>query len=1027
MKRNAFRLALVGATMLAGLGTAVTWSAPAAAQAGQAALRGVIRTAPDNPIQDVTLVEVGSGFRRTVVPGADGSYNFPSLRAGAYRLEIRLQKGTRNSDQFTLRVGQNAGLDLDLTTAPAPAQPSPADNTAGETAPPPAEAQEGDIIVTGSRIRSLSGGQVGINITPRLIEQLPQNSRNFLAFADLAPGVRFIESADGSSRIQGGAQGTNSVNVFIDGVSQKDYVLRGGLTGQDSSPGNPFPQLAIGEYQVLSSNYKAELDQVGSVAVIAGTKSGTNEFHGEGFFDFTNQNLRERRPTEIFPNKIAKVASEDKQFGVALGGPIVKDVAHFFVSYEGKRRQVPIDILPGNGTAVASLPAQYRDIFGSYNSDFRQDLYFGKLDLEPTDKDLIELTGKYRNESGRQIGNGIAAYSTATLTKVEEKRGMLRWQHSEEKWINDFRVSYEDVAWSPQPAENGIGQQFRTTTRINGNVSSFDLFRTGAGLGFQDKGQKGWTVQDDFTWTGFENHTIKVGAKAKWVRLNSLEQNLINPLYRYDTTLPVADGFNDEIPYSLEFGAQGGLDPRIRSNNFQLGLYAQDDWDVTDRLTLNLGLRWDYERTPAFLNYVTSATDIAAVSPTNYPNLNSADYNINDYISNGSNRKAFKGAWQPRLGFTYRLDEQGRFTVFGGYGRSYDRNQFDFLQQELANGRFQRRQFLFQGADTVNPCTPSATCIPWNDVYLTEAGRQQLLGTGSAPGGREFRFINNDLKVPYSDQFSLGLRGRFNPVELEVGYTRIVSKDGFVYLLGTRRPDGSFFAPSPSTGAPQGPDTSFAPAGYGAIILGDNGLETKADSAYAKLTKAYSAASPWSIDATYTFTAAVDNRPNSDQSSYFLLDFPKVSDYPFLRSGVVPRHRFVVAGSADTPLGVTLSAKFQIESPTFQRSLLDSASPYQRTIVGSEVFGLGDRWGRRQLDLAFTKYVPLKFISDETRIRFRVDIINAMNDRNYVDYNNNPADNTRTADSPSVYREVSSYSIGGNPPRTIKLSAGFNF
>ncbi len=478
--------------------------------------------------------------------------------------------------------------------------------------------------------------------------------------------------------------------------------------------------------------------------------------------------------------------------------------------------------------------------------------------------------------------------------------------------------------------------------------------------------------------------------------LNSLEQNLINPLYLYDTTLPSASGFNDQIPYSLQFGANGSLgDPRIRSKNFQLGLYAQDDWDVTDRLTLNLGLRWDYERTPAFLNYVTSAENVNAVSPANYPNLVNADYKISDYISTGSNRKAFKGAWQPRVGFTYRLDEQGRFAVFGGYGRSYDRNQFDFLQQELSNGRFQRREFLFQGADTINPCTPGPNCIPWNPIYLTEAGRQQLIGNGS-PGGREFRFINNDLKVPYSDQFSLGLRGRFNPVELEVGYTRIVSKDGFVYLLGTRRPDGSFFAPSPTTGAPQGPNTSFAPSGYGAIILGDNGLETRADSAYAKLTKAYSAASPWSIDATYTFTAAVDNRPNNDQSSYFLLDFPKASDYPMLRSGVVPRHRFVVAGSVDTPLGVTMSAKFQIESPTFQRALLDTATPYQRTLVGSEVFGLGDRWGRRQLDLAFTKYVPLKFISDATRIRFRVDIINAMNDRNYVDYNNDPSDTTRT-------------------------------
>ena len=452
---------------------------------------------------------------------------------------------------------------------------------------------------------------------------------------------------------------------------------------------------------------------------------------------------------------------------------------------------------------------------------------------------------------------------------------------------------------------------------------------------------------------------------------------------------------------------------------------------MTDRLTLNLGLRWDYERTPAFLNYVTSAENVTAVSPANYQNLVNADYDINNYITNGKQRKAFTGAWQPRVGFTYRLDEQGRFAVFGGYGRSYDRNQFDFLQQELSNGRFQRREFRFltngQSADTNQvACALGPTCLEWNPVYLTDAGRQQLIGNGS-PGGREFRFINNDLKVPYSDQFSLGVRGRFNPVELEVGYTRIVSKDGFVYLLGTRRPDGSFFAPSPTDGTPQPPNTAFAPAGYGAIILGDNGLETKADSAYAKLTKAYSAASPWSIDATYTFTAATDNRPNNDQSSYFLLDFPKASDYPMLRSGVVPRHRFVVAGSADTPLGITLSAKFQIESPTFQRALLNTSTPYQRTLVGSEVFALGDRWGRRQLDLAFTKYVPLKFISDETRIRIRVDIINAMNDRNYVDFNNNPADNSRTDGSESIYRENSTYSIGGNPPRTVKLSAGFNF
>ncbi len=145
-------------------------------------------------------------------------------------------------------------------------------------------------------------------------------------------------------------------------------------------------------------------------------------------------------------------------------------------------------------------------------------------------------------------------------------------------------------------------------------------------------------------------------------------------------------------------------------------------------------MRWDYERTPAFLDFVTPQSNLTAVSAAQYPNLQNADYNINDYISTGNNRKAFTGAIQPRVGFTYRIDEEGRFTVFGGFGRSYDRNQFDFLQQELSVGAFQQRTFLFQGANPLNQCTPSATCIPWNPIYLTAEGRAQLASSSTGGG-----------------------------------------------------------------------------------------------------------------------------------------------------------------------------------------------------------------------------------------------------------------------------------------------------
>ena len=580
MKTMMLRAAAVSMTALSsGLLFAPT---PAMAQVGQASLRGTITAPAHNPVVDVTAVEVSTGLRRTVQAEPGGGYNFASLRAGTYRLEIKQRTGTRNSDSFTLRVGQTSGLDLDLSGATAPVTPpatpeatapTTAPTTPTDAAPPgadtagteatapdaPADVAGDEILVTGNRIRSLSGGQVGINITQRLIEQLPQNNRNFLAFADLAPGVRFIEDASGSSRIQGGGQDSRTVNVFIDGVSQKDYVLKNGITGQDNTPGNPFPQLAIGEYQVLSSNYKAEFDQVSSVAITAATKSGTNEFHGEAFFDYTDQTLRDRRPTEIFPASIPKVNTNNKQFGGALGGPIIKDKAHFFAAYEGKRIASPYDVRPENGLPATLLPSQYQGNFGTYSQQFNEDLYFGKIDIVPTDSDLIEFTGKYRKESGLQNTTGINAPSTATLNKVDEKRGLLRWQHTASNWINDARLSYEDVRWGPTPNANGITQFFQATQRFGTGTQRTDLLRFGAGSNFQNKGQKGWTIQDDFTWTGFEGHTIKLGAKTKWVKLNSLEQNLTNPVYTYDVNAIPGVAFNDALPYRLQFRRSGAV------------------------------------------------------------------------------------------------------------------------------------------------------------------------------------------------------------------------------------------------------------------------------------------------------------------------------------------------------------------------------------------------------------------------------------------------------------------------------------
>ncbi|MDR6851283.1 outer membrane receptor protein involved in Fe transport [Sphingomonas sp. BE123] len=982
----------------AGAALAIGVAVPAHAQQVNASLRGTITA--EGGASQVTAVNVNTGLTRTATVSENGVYQIASLPPGTYRLEVTTPSGVRKTDEFQLLVAQNAVLDFDLTAPVTTADTGAAD----------------EILITSGRIRSMEGGEVGVNITQREIDTLPQNNRNFLAFADLAPGVQFITGSNGNARLQGGAQDSRTVNVFIDGVGQKDYVLKNGVTGQDSSEGNPFPQSAIGEYKVLSSNYKAEFDQVSSVAITAVTRSGTNEFKGDAFFEYYDESFRTRTPIERDTNA-AKTSVQDMQFGASLGGPIIKDKLHFFVTYEGKRIERPIDIFPGNSANNANIPSAVQNEFGSFSRIFNEDLFFGKLSFQPTDRDLIEGSVKVRLESGDGIGSGSNLRDTASNSKVEEYRGTFRWEHSADTWVNDLKLTYEDARWAPTPAV--FGPQFAYQ-----DANGVQIYRTGGGSNYQDKGQKGWGIQNDFTWTGAERHTVKAGVKAKWVDLNSLQLNLFNPVYFYNTQYNGA-AWNNTQPFRVQFGFDPGLgaDPIVQSKNFQLGLYIQDDWQATEQLTLNLGLRWDYDRTPAWVDFVHPAQAVAAVSPANYPNLNNANYNINDYISTGKERKTFTGAFQPRLGFTYMIDEESNFAIFGGYGRSYDRNQFDFIQQETSVGGFSTRTFNFLvPGDTRNNCTPSATCVAWNPIYATPEGRAQLVNSVGPQGGAELRFINNDLKTPYSDQFSLGIRRQFGLLETELGFSHIKSRDGFVWLLGNRRPDGSFFAPTGNQSSPFG----NPPPGRGSIILGDNGLETSANSAYVKLTKRYTQSSPWNVTATYTYTDAEENRQFGET---FSLDFPSINDYPTLRSAGVARHRLVMAGSVDLPFGIVFSSKLRLETAPYLKGFNNTATGV-RIIQGIEgnnqnPFILGDWWAFRQLDVAVTKYVPLKFLSETTKLRLRVDALNILNTYNFNSYNSNPRD--VTADANGVFGDIANRGIGGNLTRTIKLSAGISF
>ena len=133
--------------------------------------------------------------------------------------------------------------------------------------------------------------------------------------------------------------------MFIDGVSLKSNLQQGGIVGQDVSRGNPFSQLAVQEFRVLTSNFKAEYEDAGTAIITAITKSGTNEFHGEVFGTFQNDNMISR--DFLQKRNDDDVNLKRYQFGAALGGPIIKDKLFFFANYEGNIQDRALTVTPG--------------------------------------------------------------------------------------------------------------------------------------------------------------------------------------------------------------------------------------------------------------------------------------------------------------------------------------------------------------------------------------------------------------------------------------------------------------------------------------------------------------------------------------------------------------------------------------------------------------------------------------------------------------------------------------------------------
>ena len=329
--------------------------------------------------------------------------------------------GKAVTQRVIVSVGQTASLDMDLA---APTQSAAQAGVPGSTAP------AGTIVVTGRRLIETRTSEQATNVTPVQIENLPQGSRNFIDFAELAPGIRILKAGGFPVQLRqtfgGGGVGLDTngdsfngpqVNVFIDGVSLRSGIQQGGIVGQDVSSGNPFSQLAISEFRVLTSNYKAEYEDAGTSIITAVTKSGTNEFHGEAFGLYTDQHLTSN---DFFTRRRGdpKVPFKRYQYGAALGGPIIKDRLFFFVNYEYNHQDRTAAVVPGTppDNQGALLPFNPQDFAGTFAQPFREHLGFAKLTFLASDNNTIEATGSIRRETDVRDVGGQNAFSRGTYT-----------------------------------------------------------------------------------------------------------------------------------------------------------------------------------------------------------------------------------------------------------------------------------------------------------------------------------------------------------------------------------------------------------------------------------------------------------------------------------------------------------------------------------------------------------------------------------------------------------------------------------
>ncbi|HEV8168814.1 MAG TPA: TonB-dependent receptor, partial [Pyrinomonadaceae bacterium] len=705
-----------------------------AQQAASATLTGAIIDPRGMSVSGVTVTatNAATGLKRETETNEEGIYVLSNLPPGDYQVHFKMPGGPTEVERtgVSLKVGQTVTLNV-------PAEIFLTD-------PVTVDVQEYRPLIDSSN------SLIDSVIDARELESLPLNGRNFLELAFLVPGnapaPNFDPTKTNTVVISSAGQLGRGGNVIIDGVDTNDDVVGGSIQN--------ISQEAIKEFQIATNRFSAQLGRSGSSVINVLTKSGTNELHGSGSVYFRDNSLQ-GLPATFDRNLDQSPPFDREQYAFALGGPIRKDRAWLFGSFEN-RNQDGVVLVGARDLATRSIRRGFAD---SPLDDF---MTTERFDWNPNSNDNFNFRYSFQRENGTTASTLIRSIGSASQRQSSENKS------------NTFLASYSHL-FSPTDVNefNFSFSTFRNDTLpiVSGPQLTFPSIQDGASFRVpQQTKQRRFQFSDAYTMTRGK-HAFTAGGEVQRVEsdldLKVFQQGRIELIEDFPDFDRNSDGRVDDNDLLFAVTLRSGVPDRSLvlpdTDNTYFAAFFQDDWRVHRQFTLNLGARYELD------------TDVKNVSRTD--ELNPL---ILPFLH--GERRRDKNNFAPRIGFNYATVDE-HTSIHGGYGIYYDRVTLEIqtlergldgraLPVEVRAGNlfFIPPPFLFDPVNGVFPPGAPTLANPFTGFVLPGAGA----------GG--INIIDNDLQNPMVHQFNFGVQREFgNKFALRADYVRNI---GTHFIIG---------------------------------------------------------------------------------------------------------------------------------------------------------------------------------------------------------------------------------------------------